>query len=443
MSHVRTSLAVGVAFLLFVSIGSFAGDLNLNYTPKIYATMEYGQIVKGYDKNVGPISNVALEKMYIGYGLQLTPIQSDTFRSCAELEVFNEYPEQVELGATRRFYFYPYITEAQYIHGFLHSDNATLIGGLGYFPYKYNDDVRNLGEYLFRSTAYPQTLTTEFDYPFARLLGLYVSGNFYDQLKCDVLATTNTEYMAVHDLNLSILASWNVAHAFEIGAGVMFGSIISADQNATTPKNDATMYVPPADTEVVKYSPDSLAKYAQYYTFAGTKLMARLSFDPKCLFHNTLFGDQDLKIYSEAAFLGVKNYPQAYNSPVWYMSPLERIPVMLGFNFPAFKVLDVLSLEGEWWGNRYPNSQEGIVIDGLPIPFGAGTKTIDSTTYKNDNWKWSIYGCRTFAKHYQIKFLAASDHMRTFAMDWNRQNWQEVLQGPNNWYYEIKVGVLF
>jgi len=415
----------------------------LNYTPKIYATMEYGQIVKGFDKNAGPMSNVALEKMYVGYGMQIVPLPSDTFRSCAEIEVFNEYPRLVNLGATRRFYFYPYITEAQYIHGFLSSDKATLFAGLGYFPYKYNDDARNLGEYLFRSTAYPQTLTTEFDYPFARLLGLYASGLFFNQLKCDVLATTNTEYMAVHDLNLSVLGSWNYAHAFEIGAGVMFGSIISADPSATSPQNPNSMYVPAEDTEVVKFSPDSLSKYAKYYTFAGTKLMARLSFDPKCFFHPSMLGDQDLKIYGEAAFLGVKNYPQAYNSPIWYMSPLERIPVMLGFNFPTFKILDELSLEGEWWGNRYPNSKEGIVFDGLPIPFAAGTKTIDSTTYKNDNLKWSIYGCRTFAKHYQIKFLAASDHMRTFAMDWNRQNWEEALRGPDNWYYEIKVGVLF
>ena len=442
MNRVRDLAGAGKILLLFASL-CCAGDLQLTYTPKIYATMEYGQIVKGYDKTVGPMSNVALEKMYTGFGAQILPAPSDTFRSCAEIEIFNEYPRQVELGATRRFYFYPYVTEAQYIHGFLSSDRATLFAGLGYFPYKYDTDVRNLGEYLFRSTAYPQTLTTEFDFNYARLLGLYASGTFFNQLKCDVLATTNTEYMAVHDLNLSVLASWSRPHAFDIGAGVMFGSILSTDPNATSPHNDNSMYVPVEDTEAVKFSPDSLAKYAKYYTFAGTKLMARLSFDPKCLFHSRIFGDTDLKIYGEAAFLGVKNYPQAYNSPVWYMSPLERIPVMLGFNFPTFKILDVLSLEGEWWGNRYPNSQEGIVFDGLPIPFAAGTKTIDSTIYKKDNWKWSIYGCRTFAKHYQIKFQVASDHMRTFAMDWNRRDWEEALRGPDNWYYEIKVGAFF
>jgi hypothetical protein len=442
MINVRAVAFAAAISFIFSGI-CIAGDLTLNYKPKIYATMEYGQIVKGFDKNVGPMSNVALEKMYAGFGIQIVPLPSDTFRSCAELCVFNEYPRQVNLGATRRFYFYPYITEAQYIHGFIKSDNAAVNAGLGYFPFKYNDDARNLGEYLFRSTAYPQTLTTEFDFNYARLLGLYASGLFFNQLKCDVLATTNTEYMAVHDLNLSVLGSWKYEKAFEIGAGVMFGSIVSADQNATSPKDPSSQYVPYQDTSKVAYSPDSLAIYSKYYTFAGTKLMARLSFDPKSLFNSRLFGEQDLKIYGEAAFLGVKNYPQAYNSPVWYMSPLERIPVMLGFNFPAFKILDELSLEGEWWGNRYPNSKEGIVFDGLPIPFAAGTKSIDSTLYKKDNLKWSIYGCRTFANHYWVKFLFASDHMRTFAMDWNRQNWEEALRGPDNWYYELKVGVFF
>jgi hypothetical protein len=172
--------------------------------------------------------------------------------------------------------------------------------------------------------------------------------------------------------------------------------------------------------------------------------MGRFSFDPKKLLSGMdIFGDEDLKIYGEAALLGVKNYGVALHSPVWYNSILERIPVMLGFNFPTFKILDVLSLEGEWWGNRYPNSMEGIVNDGLPIPFPQGTTTIDSTQYKNDNLKWSIFGAKTFAGRYRISFQAASDHMRTFAWDWQYQDWEESLHGPKKWSYVLKFGVLF
>jgi hypothetical protein len=305
--------------------------------------------------------------------------------------------------------------------------------GGGYFPYKYNDDVKNLGEYLFRSSAYPQTLTTEFDYPFARLAGLYLRSEYSDNVNranLDILLTTNTEWMAVGDINLSILAAYNFHRFFEIGAGVSFCSLISVDKNATTPSNYYTEYVQGSDTSC--------------YTFAGTKLMARATVDPKKFFSWGSLGEQDLKIYTEAALLGVKNYPAALHSPIWYMSILERIPIMVGFNFPTFKLLDELALEGEWWGNRYPNSLEGVVDDGLPLPYQANSMpVVDSIKYKNDNYKWSVFGSKTFAKHYRVSFQAASDHMRTFAWDWNRQDWEECLRSPHRWYYVLKFGVLF
>ena len=49
------------------------------------------------------------------------------------------------------------------------------------------------------------------------------------------------------------------------------------------------------------------------YTFAGTKIMARFSFDMKGLIPaDSLFGllgKEDLKLYGEATILGLKNYP--------------------------------------------------------------------------------------------------------------------------------------
>jgi hypothetical protein len=139
----------------------------------------------------------------------------------------------------------------------------------------------------------------------------------------------------------------------------------------------------------------------------------------------------------------VKNYGVALHSPVWYNSILERIPVMVGFNLPILKLLDVLSLEGEWWGNRYPNSMQGIVDDGLPLPFLEGTPEIDSTKYKGDNIKWSVFGAKTFARYYRVSFQLASDHMRTFAWDWNRQDWEESLRSWKKWYFVVRFGIMF
>jgi hypothetical protein len=453
--------------------------------PNGHAMMEFGQVVTGYDKSVGDIRHVAIDRIYMGTGMNARLGDRTTFAGSIEVKAFNEFPRQVIVGFTRRYYYYFYLTQAELTHRLLENNGLKLDIGGGYFPYKYNENARNLGEYLFRSTAYPQTLTTEFDFPYARLAGLY-SRNSYSMgrhtINFDLLATINTEWMAIGDLNLSMIASYDLAHIFEIGTGVEFGSLVSADENITTPQYPETKYRDGDDT-------------SHYYTFRGTKLMGKLSLDPKRLFPRTSFlGERDLIIYSEAAFLGVKNYGVAVNSPLWYDSPLERIPVTLGLNWPTNQLaaygvipgamgyyletvaskkavtagicgaagivvgvgswlldrrfrsnskLDVLSIEGEWWGNRYPNSMQGIVQDGLPLPFLRGTKIVDSIPYQNDDYKWSIFGAKTIAGRYRLSFQCASDHMRTFAWDWNRQDWEEALRGPKKWYYMLRFGVLF
>jgi hypothetical protein len=422
------------AFLALCAAVSYGQDSSaIKITPHGSANMDVGSVVKGFDKNAGDISMVEYNRIFLQTGLNVRLSEKTKFTGTMGVESFNEFPRLVKLGATRRFYYYLYLHQAELVHTVI--DNSAMrfdIGG-GYFPYKYNDDARNLGEYLFRSTAYPQTLTTEFDMPWARLLGLY--GRYAlpvgkNKLKVDLLLTSNTEWVAIGDVNLTLISAFNIARIFEIGAGVELGSIISADENTTTPINDATRYMNGTDT-------------SNYYTFRGTKVMGRFSFDPKKLLSIKVLGDQDLKLYGEAAILGVKSYDRALHSPVWYNSFLERIPVTLGLNLPAFKLLDVLSLEGEWWGNRYPNSMQGIVNDGIPLPFPAGTTQIDSTPYKNDNLKWSVYCSKSFAERYRVSFQAASDHMRTFAWDWNRQDWEEALRGTDKWYFVLRFGVFF
>jgi hypothetical protein len=474
---------------------SFAeGKLSFDLTPTVNASVEFGNIVKGYDKNVGKLDNCWKEKTIIGFGGQVIYRSVDTIRIAAEMKMFNEYPRYY-YGASRRLYYYPYIREAQAIRNFIDNEMVRVVGGIGFFPYKYNGNVRNLGEYLFRSTAYPQTLSTEFDYPYARLLGGYLKAALFDQLSFDFLISSNQEYVAVDDISASILGTWKPGRIFEIGAGVSFGSIVSADSNTTTYKKDISS----AYVDTVNGKPDT-----QYYTFAGTKVMARMSFDTKLLFTNDSFGgflgEHDLRFYTEAALLGTNNYPRAIKSPVWYMNPLQRIPVMVGFTWPTNPLLayispvvplalsylldpdhalskadevrlsavggagvvagtglwylekvfakklrfDEISVEVEWWGNPYPNSLQGVVLDNLPLPFRSGTKTIDdSLMYKHDDWKWSIYAKKTFADHYFVEIQAASDHMRTFALDWDRQDWEESLRGPSSWCYIVKAGARF
>ena len=158
MNNVR--FAFLSAFVWVASGGAvFAeGKLPFDLKPTCNVSLEFGNIVKGHDKNVGELNNCWMEKSIIGFGLQVIFRSADTLRAATEMKMFNEYP-RYDLGASRRLYHYPYVREAQAIHSFIDNEILRVVGGIGYFPYKYNDNVRNPGEYLFRSTAYPQTLS--------------------------------------------------------------------------------------------------------------------------------------------------------------------------------------------------------------------------------------------------------------------------------------------
>ncbi len=423
--------------VIFVTFCFGQDSSNIKITPHGFSSAEWGQVVRGYDKNVGDIAHVSFARIYLGTGLKVKLGENTDFSGRLDVKAFNEFPRLANPGGTRRFYYYFYLHQAELKHKFLHFlnvENLQMDVGGGYFPYKYNPDVRNLGEHLFRSTVYPQTLTTEFDMPWARIAGLYSKFNYTtgnNNIGLDIIASLNTEWIAISDLNITFIGKYNLAKIFEIGAGVQFSSLVSADGGARTPYDIQTTYLGENNDTT------------QNYTFKGTKIMGRLSLDPKKLFPSSYFGENDLKLYTEATLLGVKNYGVALRSPIWYNSILERIPVMAGFNVPTFKILDVLSVEGQWWGNRYPNSMEGAVIEGLPLPFLKSTKSIDSVTYTDDNYKWSIFASKTFKKHYRISAQAASDHMRTFAWDYQRQDWEESLHGPDKWSYVLKFSLLF
>jgi len=171
--------------------------------------------------------------------------------------------------------------------------------------------------------------------------------------------------------------------------------------------------------------------------------MAYFSFDPKTLISGAAnyLGANDLVIYGEAAILGVENYPVYYDD-IW-----RRIPVMMGFNIPTFKVLDVLSVEAEYYGSRWeptyltPSAPH---FNSSPVPF---IETINGVTsyyasdWDKDNWKWSVYAEKSLTSGMTLSVQAASDHSRTW--DWvlfGKTPW-EIYTTPSQWYWAMKLGV--
>jgi hypothetical protein len=318
------------------------------------------------------------------------------------------------------FRFYPTQLQGIYTLGDLQGNRWGQFA-VGYFPFKYNPEVRNLGEYLFRTGTYPGYIMNDFDFPAQRLLGFRISGGFSaGKFKGagDFLLTSETLFYPLQDFSPSLIVKASFSDAVEIGGGVSFNRLWSVNENYTIYKR--APYV------------DSLGD-TTYFTSAGTKLMARIMLDPKMLFvspASSPFGTNDLRLYAEIAVLGVKDYPR------YYTAVNKRRPVVFGFNVPTFKVLDLLSVEWEWYGNDYPNSYENIYMYLQPYP----TQPITAFDSKDDDIKWSVYLKRSFFNgRFSVTGQVARDHIRLVSFQDDLAFMQEAITKKDHWHWTIKT----
>ena len=202
--------------------------------------------------------------------------------------------------------------------------------------------------------------------------------------------------------------------------------------------------------------------------------MARFTFDPKPLLGNsTLFGPEDLKLYSEAIILGVNNYPANPDSDkAWgntvvnefgYNKLMQKMPIMIGLNLPTFKFLDVFSIETEYYGKKYVNRvpviTEGLTSMRLPVPYdnqlnsgspegdaaAGGDGTYSKRTYFGGEaqWKWSIYAKKTLFNNFNITAQIARDHSRVQTALFQSIDQEEALIKNKQWYWMLKFGYNF
>jgi hypothetical protein len=326
-------------------------------------------------------------------------------------------------------------------------DTLAIEGGL--FPFKYNPQVQDLGEYLFRSGIYPAVLYSGFEMADkVKLCGLHLSyvWNAFGRIKQDVFFTNELEQYPMHDFNLAYIATYSPGRPVEIGAGVCFAHLLTLDERKTTPWTD-TIINSVADRP-------SMYKWLAYvdpntgdtvpYTFRGIKAMARITIDPVWFLRSSpLLGKEDLKLYGEGAILGVKNYPG------WYKNINERMPVMFGCNVPTFKLLDILSIEGEYCASRYWNSPYFVWNRRAPIPFTGNTQNVDLNTWEpknDDHWKWSLYASRKINTMVRFSAQVASDHLSEMLYTGpppSAMGYREVVPRTQDWYYMMRMMVYF
>jgi hypothetical protein len=307
--------------------------------------------------------------------------------------------------------------------------------------------VKNLGLYLTRGPVYPGILVSGFENkytrPVANTLGFRLNHRA-GAFEHDLIFNSETETFPLFDISPLYVASVKWGSVLKLGAGANFQHLLSVDPRLTSPDTlEANGGDDPSDGNPLNRTHiyvDSVAGDTTYLSFAGTKVMAFLSFDPKAWFESEALGAEDLKLYAEVAVLGL-NTTKAYKA--LYGELKNRMPVMVGFNIPAFHLLDHLSLEVEWYNSRVKDdlsrfqASTGNFYSPIPV---ANTKNLD---LKKDDLKWSLHGERKVGQ-IRVSAQVANDHSRPGGTLTSRSSeWQAFFVDPKDWYWMAKVGFSF
>jgi hypothetical protein len=439
---------------LFAPAVLFAQDSvntpNINWTGM--AALEEGQFVKCEFTN-GPMGfRPWLTDVYARIGINATLNRHLRLSVIPQFELWNDTWDWTTLannpGSTQQIQLNPLtqhaifsIADAEGILSFGNKDAIEINIAAGVIPYKYNEEARNLGEYLFRTGEHPTYILNSFDQAYATLTGLRVNSEIFNNLSVDIFLTTETQIQPMNDWSLSFLAGYKIPGFLDVGAGIMFDRLFQA-----VPLLDKQ-----ADGNVGTY----LTRTGQLDTFAygGTKVMARVALDPKGFLSQNfagIFGKEDGKIFCEVAILGLTNIT-AYTHPNdtntgqpnpnkvvvdsshnFYSDIKQRIPIMVGFNVPTFKLLDYLSVAYEWFGDPFApgiNTEDNFRWI-LPEPNG-----VDPA---NSHLKFSINAQRSWG-HLEAIGQIARDHTRHDIFSVANADQNEIFQTQDEWGWWMKL----
>jgi len=443
MGYLR--LCISLFFAASVHAGLVDGDSGAvspaRSTITGYGFYQGGQIILGASnsgQNIQPIDHIWMQNTVFGLEYKSSLNDRMQFVLSGEGCIAFSYLINEELadfaGADTRQPKYEFkLMESFGRYAFITGEKYPLNISVGYFKYKYNPQARNLGEYLFRSRCYPTTVETLFDYPYERLLGFRLNSGLFTVFEQDLMLTSEVLRYPLQDFSLSYVASVNIADVFKLGGGIDFDRLLPVRTKYTTPEKTDNI----SKIDTIGFTTDDAGTTVPitkktYYSFAGTKLMAHCTIDPKKFIPLSIFGPEDLKCYGELALLGTKNYP------VYYADLKARMPITIGVNLPTFKILDVCAYEMEVFNNVYPNSIDHIMrTDGLPLPV--------DTTYepeKHDQQKWSFYASKKIGG-FTLIGQCARDHLRPNVFQSELKEWYDVLPLKKHWWWMIKVAYGF
>jgi hypothetical protein len=323
---------------------------------------------------------------------------------------------------------------------------------VGTFNYKYNPDAKNLGEYLYRSGTYPGLIWTGEGWNLMNRAGNYTQGvmgtmtQMGGRVKHSLSLMMETVTYPTGDFSPGYDVSYT-SPMFEFGAGAVLyrylplrpSLLVSKDasntyatihgQNAAGVDTVATGRLDEIQNAVATPTKtDTLG----HWSMQGVKLMARFALNFGSLLPKEIRGPEDLRIYTEVALLGVKNYP------LYYEKRSERMPIMFGLNIPTAKLLDVLSLQGEYYSSPYSDGLK-YIRESRPIPQTGVTPSGQLPPTHGDDIKWSVYAKRTVNQLCNVYAQAGSDQFRLTDGKYNPSTIPLTTSWKHDWYYLLRL----
>jgi len=436
---------------------------------------EFGTIVKGVELALDTIDNMWNQRFGGTFGVQASKGDNLHLYLGAGSIFWHAIPAIANQSGTRVYYGDAVLTKAYAEYDFGGSDSPDLVAKLGFIPVKYSNS-KNLGEYLFRTGTYPSFLVTGNGYTVVntaeeKVLGTQWSQRLGDHFSHDLFFTSERSSYPLHDFSLTYLAKYQTEF-LKLSLGVQFDRLIPVTPSLTTPGEEKNTYFTyqgqtytnnpefynyrataaglkgnaaeeakwKAQADLIdslravwEASPELKPKLEKY-SFKGIKPLAMVSLDFKALLDNDLFRGEEMLLYSEAVLMGWEN------RPVYYENRMDRLAVMVGFNFPTFGLLDICNVEVERLSAKFVNGYRNAREGNLPLPDYNYDVLVgyDPEDWKGDDWKWSVFLGRKIVDGFQVQAQVASDHLRgrrfTRVVSEN-----SLLVDKDQWYYAVKL----
>jgi hypothetical protein len=443
-----------VAFLSITGLAAAQDSLEVKY--KGAAWFQFGTVVHSTDSLVNGGSSNNMNGNWIeAAGVQVgsTAKFSPNWEGGMAMGALQTHNARGDVAVANNLYPYwvTFVGEARMTYSASPAENHKLQINMGFFPYNYNPEVKDLGLYLLRGYVYPGTPVSGFEArhttPAANIFGgmfSYSIGGF----KNDFLVISETDNRPYFDLSFADVVSWKSNSGLELSAGVNFYRALPRNKSNASPGKDCNnvisgyTQIDPDDHEVCyildTLSVDTLTNTAKVDTvlgsMQGTKLMGRFRFDPKAMFGlGEGFGKQDLVLYGEVGVFVTKNYAKYYDDIK------RRIPAMIGFNLPAFGYLDKLSLEVEYYASKNMADYGKAEADYSWVP-----RVSPEVDNARDDWKWSLYFSKVLLGHLRLSGQVANDHLRMFGPpDIGFTSYAETLTTPKDLYWMFKTTYFF